>query len=117
MSADIKKEDIEEQFIRSGGKGGQNVNKVATCVRLKHLPTGIIVKCETYRSQMKNRVLALRLLKEKVAKYHSDRLKKEESEFQKRRRRNRKRPPALKEKILKNKKINSEKKRLRKRLI
>ena len=51
----IREEDIEESFVRSGGHGGQNVNKTATCVQLKHLPTGIEVKCQLERSQALNR--------------------------------------------------------------
>ncbi|HWR58917.1 MAG TPA: peptide chain release factor-like protein, partial [Thermodesulfovibrionales bacterium] len=51
----IREEDIQESFIRSGGRGGQNVNKVATCVHLKHVPTGVEVKCQEERSQGLNR--------------------------------------------------------------
>jgi len=47
----LREEDILEKFIRSGGHGGQNVNKVATCVYLKHLPSGVEVKCQQERSQ------------------------------------------------------------------
>lgn len=62
----VKKTDIEEKFVRSGGHGGQNVNKTATCVQLRHLPTQILVKCQKSRSQPLNRFLALRLLAEKI---------------------------------------------------
>ena len=63
----IKEEDIEETFTRSSGPGGQNVNKVATCVRLRHRPSGITVKVMRERSQALNRFLARRNLAEKVA--------------------------------------------------
>jgi len=62
----IREEDIVEKFIRSGGHGGQNVNKVATCVYLKHLPTGTEVKCQQERSQALNRFLALRELADRI---------------------------------------------------
>jgi protein subunit release factor B len=63
----MREEDIEERFIRSSGAGGQHVNKSATCVQLKHLPTGIEVKCMRDRSQSINRFLARRELAEKLA--------------------------------------------------
>jgi peptide chain release factor len=62
----VRAEDLDEQFVRSGGKGGQNVNKVATCVVLRHLPTGTVVKCQQERSQAMNRFLARRLLADKL---------------------------------------------------
>ena len=62
----IREEDLEEKFIRSSGKGGQHVNKTSTCVWLKHLPTGIEVKCMAERSQSLNRFLARRELAEKL---------------------------------------------------
>ena len=62
----IQKADFSEKFIRSQGKGGQKVNKTATCVYLTHLPTQITVKCQTSRSQSLNRFLAMRLLVDKV---------------------------------------------------
>ena len=62
----IREQDIEEKFIRSSGKGGQHVNKTSTCVYLKHLPTGMEVKCMKERSQSVNRFLARRELVEKI---------------------------------------------------
>ncbi len=56
--AGIREEDLREQFTRSGGHGGQNVNKVSTCVVLTHLPTGLMVRCETERTQARNREIA-----------------------------------------------------------
>lgn len=63
---DVNPEDLDWDFFRSGGKGGQNVNKVSTAVRLTHRPTGIIVTCQTERSQMQNREYAMKLLKAKL---------------------------------------------------
>ena len=64
----ILEEDIEEKFVRSSGKGGQKVNKTATCVYLRHIPTGIEVKCMKERSQSINRFLARRELAERIEK-------------------------------------------------
>lgn len=65
-SLSIYEEDIEEKFIKSSGKGGQKVNKTSSCVQLKHLPTGIIVKYQKERSQSLNRFFARRELVEKI---------------------------------------------------
>lgn len=67
-SLGISEADIEEKFIRSSGKGGQKVNKTATCVYIKHIPTGIEVKCMKDRSQSINRFLARRELVERIKK-------------------------------------------------
>lgn len=62
----IQRQDIEEKFIKSSGRGGQKVNKSVSAVHMKHRPTGIIVKCGKSRSQHLNRFLALRMLTDKI---------------------------------------------------
>ena len=113
----IKEADLEESFIRSGGKGGQNVNKTATCVYLKHLPTGIEVKVSRERSQATNRFLARRILADKLEARILGRYSEEQRRIAKLRRQKAKRSKRSKEKILADKKKLSEKKAWRKDLI
>jgi protein subunit release factor B len=109
----VMEADLIEKFVRSGGKGGQNVNKVETCVYLKHVPTGLEVKCQQERSQALNRFLARRILTDKI----ETRMKGTESEAQQRiekiRRQKRKRSKRSKMKMLDNKKMHGDVKKAR----
>ena len=109
----IREADIEESFVRSGGKGGQKVNKTSTCVYLKHVPTGIEVKCQEERSQSLNRYRARTILVKKVAASIEGRESEERLRREKIRRQKRKRSKRAKEKMLAEKRITAEKKRLR----
>jgi len=110
----INPKDVIEKFIRSGGPGGQKVNKSSSCVYLKHIPTGFEVKMSRERSQALNRFLAWRLLadkiKERIQGIKSARRKK----IEKIRRQKRKRSKHAQEKVLRQKKLHSQKKNLRK---
>lgn len=96
----VREEDLEEHFIRSGGHGGQNVNKVATCVWLRHRPSGMEVKVQRERSQALNRFLARRLLLDKIETERLGRLSAEQQRIAKIRRQKRRRSRRAKEKML-----------------
>ncbi|MBI4124830.1 MAG: peptide chain release factor-like protein [Deltaproteobacteria bacterium] len=112
----IQEADIEEKFIRGSGAGGQKINKTASCVWLKHVPTGLEVKCQQERSQALNRFLARRLLVQKIVNQIEGKKSAEEQERQKIRRRKRRRSKRAREKMLANKRHRSEIKQSRQKV-
>jgi len=110
----IKEKDLQEKFILASGRGGQKVQKTYSCVYLKHIPTGIIVKCQKDRSREMNRFIARRRLcerfEEKILKIQTEKQKLIEKIRRQKKRRTRKQ----KEKMLEEKRQRSEKKTLRK---
>lgn len=109
----IKESDLIEKFIRSSGHGGQKVNKVATCVYLKHIPTGLEVKCQQERSQALNRFLARRILCQKVEAMIKGKESEEQQRIAKKRRQKRRKSKRAKLKILEEKRKRAEKKEAR----
>ncbi|MDD8015276.1 MAG: peptide chain release factor-like protein [Acidobacteriota bacterium] len=112
-SLGILEKDVVEKFVRSQGRGGQNVNKLSTCVYLKHLPSGIEVKCQRERSQALNRFLARRILADKIEKSILGKKSEEEQRIAKIRRQKRKRSKRAQMKVLEDKRRHSEKKQAR----
>lgn len=112
-SLGIHENDIKESFIRSRGKGGQKVNKTSTCVYLKHIPTGIEVKCSKARTQGLNRYYARQILYEKVESLIRGKEGEERQRIARLRRQKRKRSKRAKEKILAEKRLQSIKKKER----
>src|SRR5437762_12903105 len=96
----IRDVDLEEKFARSGGPGGQNVNKVSTAVTLRHLPSGASVTVQDSRSQARNRKLARERLRELLERRNRDQRAAEKAQREKARRRASPRPRALKQRIL-----------------
>lgn len=112
----VSEADIEESFVRSGGHGGQNVNKTSTCVMLVHRPTGLQVKCQETRQQGLNRYIARRLLLDKIEERQKGFVAAKRAEIERIRRQKRKRSRRAKDKMLANKAHHSEKKGLRGRI-
>ncbi len=113
MSVGLFDRDIEESFVRSGGAGGQHVNKTSSCVQLFHRPSGILIKCQDDRSQAVNRFLARRRLLERYEAMVLGRKSAERQRTEKIRRQKRRRSRRSKEKMLANKHHQSEKKSFR----
>ena len=109
----VRSADLEESFVRSSGAGGQNVNKVATCVVLRHLPTGITVKVQEARTQAMNRFLARRQLCERIEERTEGAKSAARRRAEKIRRQKRRRSRRAKQKMLDAKHRKSEKKALR----
>ena len=109
----VREADIEESFVRSGGHGGQNVNKTATCVMLLHRPTGLQVKCQATRQQGLNRFLARRLLLDKVEALRTGQVASELARTEKIRRQKRRRSRRAKQRMLADKSHQASKKQTR----
>ena len=112
----IREADLKETFARSSGPGGQNVNKVATAVTLRHLPSGISVTVQDSRSQGQNRKLARERLLTAIEERQRAARRARIAAREKERRRKSPRPPALKRKILESKRKRSELKKQRARI-
>jgi protein subunit release factor B len=106
----VREQDIDEQFVRSSGAGGQKVNKASTCVVLHHPPTGIRVKCQKERSQALNRFLARRILLDKIEAKLTGAKAAEQQKIARVRRQKRKRSRRAKLRMIADKRRQAEKK-------
>src|SRR5262245_42688471 len=115
-SLGVREEDLDESFVRSGGPGGQNVNKTSTCVVLVHRPTGVRVRCQETRSQGMNRFLARRRLADEIERRQRGVVAAEQDRVEKIRRQKRRRSRRAKAKMLADKSHRSATKALRGRV-
>ena len=106
----VSEADIEESFVRSGGHGGQNVNKTSTCVMLVHRPTGLQVKCQETRQQGLNRFIARRILLDKIEEKKNGFVAAQRTEIERIRRQKRKRTRRAKNRMLADKSHHADKK-------
>ncbi len=104
----VREQDLDEQFVRSSGAGGQNVNKVSSCVLLYHRPSGLRVRCQKERSQALNRYLARRLLLDKLEASIRGQAQDQAARSAKIRRQKHRRSRRAKEKLLADKRRRSE---------
>ncbi len=110
----VSKADVVETFVRSSGPGGQNVNKVETCVHLVHTPTGVTVKCQKYRTQFQNRQGAWSMLERVLEQKSQQEILRKRQAYEKERRKNRKKSAAAKARMLDGKRKHALKKQNRK---
>ena len=113
---DVREEDLDEQFVRSSGAGGQKVNKTSSCVVLHHRPTGVRVKCQQERSQALNRFHARMLLLDKIAARRDQTVTARAQEIARLRRQKRRRSQRAKLRLLADKRHQAEKKARRVRV-
>jgi len=109
----VREEDLEENFVRAQGRGGQKINKTSSCVVLYHRPTKIRIKCQKERSRAMNRFIARRMLLERIEERELGRRSAKRKAIEKIRRQKRKRSKRAKEKMLESKKHRSQVKKMR----
>ncbi|MDB6073948.1 MAG: peptide chain release factor-like protein, partial [Verrucomicrobiaceae bacterium] len=112
----IHEDDLEENFVRGTGAGGQKINKTSSTVQLRHAPTGIEIRCQRERQQSANRYWARWELCKQIEEKRNAAKLEEQNEREKKRRQSRKRPRGLKEKILRHKNQRSDVKKQRGRV-